>query len=176
MPNKILDKLAVLVERTFKERKDGMDLALCAINLKNSEVYYSGANNPLYILREGTAALLANGEPVEPNKEQGDTKLYEIKATRQPVGKFDHRKPFELTRCELLPGDKLYMFTDGYADQFGGPKGKKFKYSTFKKMLMQIFDENMAQQQTIISQRFEDWKGDVEQIDDVCVIGLAVKE
>lgn len=174
LPNKILDKLAILVELTFKERKDGMDLALCALNRKTLEVQFSGANNPLYVVRNSDSPLLVSGNTIDPNKENGSIKLYELKGTRQPVGKFDHRKPFEVYNCQLEPGDKIYMFTDGYADQFGGPKGKKFKYSTFKELLMQIFDKEMRIQHIIIDKEFEDWKEDYEQIDDVCVIGVQV--
>jgi ligand-binding sensor domain-containing protein/serine phosphatase RsbU (regulator of sigma subunit) len=174
MPNEMLDKLAILVERTFKERKDGMDLALCAIKLKTKEVQFSGANNPLYIIRNGHTPLLTDSETVEPNKENQHIKLFDLKGTRQPVGKFEHRKPFEVTTCQLQTGDKLYMFTDGYADQFGGPKGKKFKYSTFKKLLMEIYASDMKTQHNIIDKVFEDWRIDHEQIDDVCVIGIEI--
>ncbi len=174
MPNEMLDKLAVLVERTFKERKDGMDLALCAINLKTHETKFAGANNPLYIVRKGEQPFIANGEPLEPNKQADDIKLFEIKGTRQPVGKYEHRKPFVMTSCQLQPNDKIYMFTDGYADQFGGEKGKKFKYSTFKRTLINIYDEDMQSQKTTINKVFNDWIADYEQIDDICVIGLKI--
>ncbi len=160
-PAKILDKTREIVIETFqkqeeKERmlKDGMDIALCLIDQKNSTIQYAGANNSLYIVR---------------NQE-----LIEIKPDKQPVGKYWEMKSFTNHSFDLLLGDTIYTFTDGYPDQFGGPKGKKFMYKQFKQMLIDVSDKPISKQKGIIEKRFDDWKGDIEQIDDVCVIGVKI--
>lgn len=157
-PAKILDKTVDLLEarlsKSEEEIGDGMDLALCSLDLKSGKLEYSGANNPLYYIR--------NGE------------LHEIKADKQPVGKYINRKPFTNHTIEVQKGDCFYIFSDGYADQFGGPSGKKFKYVAFKKLLLDIHNKPMEEQMNILDRNFEEWKGDLEQIDDICVIGLRI--
>lgn len=98
----------------------------------------------------------------------------EIKPDKQPIGTYEDQQPFTSHVLDLFKGDLLYIFTDGYADQFGGEKGKKFKASSMKELFLQIRNENMDQQREIINQRFESWRGQLEQIDDVCVIGLRI--
>lgn len=173
-PSEILDKLKELVVATFEstddEVKDGMDITL--INLryisKGNETIgvlnYSGANNPLWIIRK-------DAKPPLPN-EDGD--LQEIKADKQPIGKFDYGKPFTNHEVELYPGDCVYLFTDGYADQFGGPLGKKFRYKTLKNLLLQIHHLPMSEQRNVLDETFENWRGELSQIDDVCVIGVRI--
>ena len=113
-------------------------------------------HNPLWIIRAET------GE------------LEEIKADKQPVGDFEFRKPFTNHALQLMKGDQIYFFSDGYVDQFGGPKGKKFKYKTLKKLLLEIRELSMDEQAKKLDQTFKNWKGDLEQLDDVCVIGVRV--
>ncbi len=155
-PGKILDKTREIViqefEKSEEEVKDGMDIALCS--LEGNTLKYAGANNPLWIIR--------NGE------------IIETKADKQPIGKFDELLPYTTHTFELQKGDSIYIFSDGYADQFGGEKGKKFKAANFKKLLLSIQKESIEQQKELINQAFEDWKGDLEQLDDVCVIGVRV--
>ncbi len=160
-PAKILDKMVELVVETFEassgeEVKDGMDMALVSIDLKTNIIEYAGANNPLWILKKGS------------------DEIQEIKANKQPIGKYEHMKPFTGHQIQLEPGDCIYMFTDGYADQFGGPRGKKFKYKTFKNLLVSMADKPMEEQMMLLDYSFEDWRGDLEQVDDVCVIGVRV--
>ena len=114
----------------------------------------AGAHNPLWIIR--------NGE------------LIETKANKQPIGKFDNPEPYTTHTIELQKGDSIYIFSDGFADQFGGEKGKKLKTTNFKKLLLSIQTENMQKQKEIIDEAFEKWKGNLEQLDDVCVIGVKV--
>lgn len=157
-PAQILDKLCDLVIETFEmtdhEVKDGMDIALCAINLKTKKVQFAGANNPLWIIKK-------NAEDLD-----------EIKADKQPIGKFDYRKNFTNHEFEFQNGDAIYLFSDGYADQFGGPGGKKFKYKTLKDLLLTIHTQKMTDQEIALNEAFMNWKGELEQIDDVCVIGI----
>jgi serine phosphatase RsbU (regulator of sigma subunit) len=100
--------------------------------------------------------------------------LLEIKANKQPIGKFDNTVPYTTHTLELQRGDCIYIFTDGYVDQFGGEKGKKFKSKAFKELLLSINDKPMEEQNIIIDNAFEAWKGNLEQIDDVCVIGVRI--
>jgi tetratricopeptide (TPR) repeat protein len=155
-PGKILDKTREIVlaefEKSEEDVKDGMDISLCALN--GNHLQWAGANNPLWIIR--------NGELIEyaPNK--------------QPIGKVDNPIPFTTHHIELQQGDMLYIFSDGYADQFGGEKGKKFKAANLKKLLLSIQHESMEQQKNILQQAFNQWKANLEQVDDVLVIGVCV--
>lgn len=157
-PATILDKLRELVMETFEttgeEVKDGMDMSLVSIDTKERKVQYAGANNSLWLVRKG-------GGEVE-----------EIKADKQPIGNYEYAKPFTNHTVQLEKGDCLYLFSDGYADQFGGPSGKKFKYKTMKELLVNIHHMDMEEQHKILDEKFESWRGDLDQIDDVCVIGV----
>jgi serine phosphatase RsbU (regulator of sigma subunit) len=154
VPGEILTKTREIViqefEKSDEEVKDGMDIALCS--LEGNKLEYAGANNPLWIIR--------NGE------------IMETKANKQPIGKFDNPEPYTTHTFKLQKGDSIYIFSDGYVDQFGGEKGKKFKARAFRELLLSIQDKSMEEQKTMIDNAFEDWKGSLEQIDDVCVIGV----
>jgi len=157
-PNEILDKLTELVVETFESGedsvKDGMDGAVCLIDIKKRTLEYAGANNPLWIIKKSSRELT------------------EIKANKQPIGDFEYKVPFENHVFELEEGDQIYIFSDGYVDQFGGPKGKKFKYKTLKNLLVENQDLSPNDQRAILHETFNSWKGDLEQLDDVCVIGV----
>jgi serine phosphatase RsbU (regulator of sigma subunit) len=103
-----------------------------------------------------------------------DIQLIEIKADKQPIGKTDNPKPFTTHEIELKPGMQFYLFTDGFADQFGGPKGKKFKYKQLEELLVSLSNSSMQEQKEALLSNFSQWKGDLEQVDDVCVIGVKV--
>ncbi len=162
-PGKILDKVRELVVETFQTNaeegsdiKDGMDISLCTLHKKSLQLEFAGANNPLWILR-------------------GDTNDIEIfKATREPIGKIENPTPFETQHIQLTQGDLVYLFTDGYADQFGGEKGKKFRYKPFRDLLLEMGRDKLLRQREKIDEFFEQWKGGFEQVDDVCVIGVRV--
>lgn len=162
-PGKILDKVTELVCETFKKShnvvNDGMDISLCAFNLKTNEVTWAGANNPLWYISPSMDA-------------KDDVSFNEITANKQPVGKNDYYKPFTTHRLNVIKGDILYLFTDGYADQFGGPKGKKFKYKQLSDLLISIHNKAISEQQNVLDKAFEDWKGVHDQVDDVCIIGI----
>ena len=164
-PSDILDKTTELVVEAFSVNeseqtyiKDGMDIALCAIekgDKDNVTVEFSGANNPLWIFRKNGA-------------------FEEIRGDRQPIGYFENQKPFTNSSITLGKGDTIYIFSDGYTDQFGGKKNKKFKSSNFKKILSSIQSSSLEVQKEILEKEFEEWKGDFAQTDDVCVIGLKI--
>ncbi|MCB9187757.1 MAG: SpoIIE family protein phosphatase [Flavobacteriales bacterium] len=157
-PGKILDKTREIViqefEKSEEEVRDGMDIALCALD--GNILEFAGAHNPVWIIRNGSQ------------------EIDEIKADSQPIGKFEHAQPYTTHRIELEKGDTFFIFSDGYADQFGGDKGKKFKTANFKRLLLSIQEKSMNEQKRIIDQTFEEWRGDIEQIDDVCIIGVRV--
>ncbi|HET6245912.1 MAG: SpoIIE family protein phosphatase [Bacteroidetes bacterium] len=173
-PSKILDRLSELVEETFSKRKDGMDIALCSINSMNNTLEYSGANNSMYLVRKSNIPLNLNGEFINPVFENSDVRLFEIKADKQPIGSFDNRKAFTNHLLELMKDDTIYVFTDGYADQFGGQNGKKFKYNQLKELFVSIHNLTMEEQQVVLAKTIEDWKGNLEQIDDICIVGVKI--
>ncbi len=100
--------------------------------------------------------------------------MIEQKAQKMPVGYMEKMQPFNTKTFQLLKGDRIYTFTDGYADQFGGPKGKKFMYKKLEKMLIENKDRSLDVQKKILLDEFEKWKGIHEQIDDVCIIGVRI--
>lgn len=157
-PAAILDKLRELIIETFEtsnhEVKDGMDISLLSVDLKTGKAQWAGAHNPLWILKNS------------------DSEIQEIKADKQPIGRFDFGKSFTNHAFDLQKGDCVYMFTDGYADQFGGDKGKKLKASTMRDLFCSLKDIPMADQKIKTNQTFETWKNVLEQIDDVCVMGI----
>lgn len=161
-PGQILDKARDLVieefEKSDDEVKDGMDISLCALNPITRQLLWAGANNPLWIIQ-------TRSEKVE---------LIELKADKQPIGKFANQKPFTTHQMQLEKGDVIYIFTDGYQDQFGGEKGKKFKASALKEFLLSIYTKPMDEQKEELKNAFSKWKGDLEQVDDVCLIGVQV--
>ena len=179
LPSKMLDKLNDIVEETFSKNssnvKDGMDIALCRLNQETLKLDYSGANNPLYIIRNSNkviASELADYKILE-NEENGQT-LIEVKANKQPIGDYEFKKPFTNHTFQLFPGDSIYIFSDGFADQFGGEKGKKFMYKPFKRMLTEVSTFSMNNQRIKIESIFSQWKSGVEQIDDVCILGVKI--
>ncbi len=156
IPGEILDKTREIIVKEFQKSeegvKDGMDIALCSI--EGMKLQYAGAYNPLWIIR--------NGE------------IIETKANKQPIGQFENPEPYTTHSFDLEQGDTIYIFSDGYVDQFGGEKGKKFKSKAFRELLLSIQDKTMEDQKISIDEIFETWKGASEQIDDVCVIGVRV--
>jgi serine phosphatase RsbU (regulator of sigma subunit) len=139
------------------ESKDGMDCSLCTFDFKNNTMQAACANNPVWIVRNGTLLV----EEIVPDK--------------MPVGlQHGDQKSFTLHNVKLHKGDTVYMFTDGYADQFGGPKGKKFKYKQLQQLLIDNCHLSMQEQKSILDKALEDWKGNLEQVDDILIMGIRV--
>lgn len=184
-PAKILDKVNELVEETFgkssSEVKDGMDISLVRIEELNDhpdnklpkgklvipkgqslaevieankkfDLHWAGANNPLWYIKDGEWS--------------------EIKANKQPVGKFDNRKPFTDHHVQLKAGDSLFLISDGFADQFGGKEGKKMKNKAMKELLFKNSKQSPEYQKQNLENAFDTWSEGYEQVDDVCVIGI----
>ncbi len=164
--NDILNELKEKVIKSLRlsgkegEAKTGMDIALCIYDTENKELQFSGACNPLYLIR--------------------DSEVKEIKADTMPVGiGFEAGKSFTNHIIKVQKGDAIYLFSDGYADQFGGPMGKKFKYNQFKQLLLDIQDKIMIDQKKILEHTIEDWMNNTDkygdsykQVDDILVMGL----
>lgn len=152
--NQLRDKVVKELNQTGRdnETKDGMDMSLIRLNLETKELQWAGANNPLYIINK--------------------SELTEIKPDKQCIGYNDDMLPFNNHTFKLEEETSFYVFTDGYADQFGGVKGKKFKYSQMKELLLSIQNKPVAKQKETLNDTFLNWKGNLEQVDDVCVIGV----
>lgn len=157
---KILDKARELVLETFEksneEIKDGMDISLCSINTETNELCWSGANNSLWYIHNNC--------------------LGEIKAHKQSVGKTDQPESFPTHRFCLDKGDVVYLVTDGFADQFGGEKGKKYKRRQLEKLLVDTHLGSMEDQKQKLEAELNDWKGNLEQVDDITIIGVRLAE
>jgi serine phosphatase RsbU (regulator of sigma subunit) len=178
-PGLILDKAREYVIDTFASNdefsvRDGMDIALCAINYKELSLSFAGANNPLYIVTTNEKTIKSLPVSCRVEEEYG-TLLYEIKGDKQPIGSYTNElTPFKTHTMSINKDDIIYLFTDGYADQFGGEKGKKLKYKTFKKLLMLNSPQKMDDQRNSLNKFFHEWKEAMEQVDDVCVIGVKI--
>lgn len=161
-PGEILDDLDRSAQKALTRTSegeavsDGMDMALGTLDKEQRKLRFAGANNPVYLVR--------NGE------------LLEYKGDKVPIGgdrKGEHN--YRTQDIDLQKGDRIYVFSDGFPDQFGGPKGKKFKYKPFKELLISIWDKPMKEQKDILDRTIEEWKGDLEQIDDILIIGISVE-
>jgi len=178
-PSEILNKTRELViqefEKSEEEVKDGMDISLCALNTKTNELEWAGANNPLWIVSSNVGQV-ARSFPDQASDSSFETSdlLFEVKANKQPIGKYGLETPFTNHSIQLEKGDTIYIFSDGYPDQFGGENGKKYKSGNFKKTLVRLSKETIEKQKQMLDQEFESWRGSIEQIDDVCVIGVRV--
>lgn len=165
-PSEILDQLRVKFttaltsskkpEEILDQVKDGMDISLLRIDLQTNEIEWSGANNPLWIIKKDSVELI------------------EFTPDKQPIGFHYDSKNFTNHKVKIEKGDSIYIFSDGFADQFGGPKGKKFMYKPFKKELKEINASSMNGQKDRLTKVFENWKGHLEQVDDVTVVGFRV--
>jgi serine phosphatase RsbU (regulator of sigma subunit) len=135
--------------------KDGMDIALCGVDMKRRKLQFAGAYNPLYIVRDG--------------------KFSEIKADKFPIGSYmEDPRNYTNHEIDIHSGDTFYIFTDGYADQFGGPHGKKFMYKKFRDLIMNIQTKTMKEQGVLLEEAMDEWKANTTQIDDILVIGFRI--
>ena len=161
-PAQALDFLNLELPKNLKAQqkgeiiRDGMDMVMCAIDLTTNSLYFAGANNNLYIIRKGVVTEL----PGDKQAISGSTD--------------DIKKPFTNHEFTLEKDDMLYLLTDGYADQFGGPKGKKFKHKQLEQLLLQISELPLDKQKETLNNKFEEWRGTQEQVDDVTVIGVRI--
>ena len=161
-PAQVMQKMKTGVSKTLHHgqsednAKDGMDMTMCAIDFNNLYMHFSGAYNPMYLIREG--------------------QLTQYDGDSFPVGLMEgmEDKHFTDHRIDLKKGDMVYIFSDGYADQFGGPRGKKFMVSKFRELLKNASTMDITQQKDFLLKTIEDWRGDLEQVDDILVIGVRI--
>lgn len=160
LPSEILFNLREGVIRSLKQKgtegetKDGMDIALCCLH-KDRKLEFSGANNPCWVIRHG--------------------EYMELKGDKQPIGIYaGDARSYHTHSVQLEPDDLVYVFTDGFADQFGGEKGKKFKYKKLKELLLANFHLPLVKQQELLLATYESWRGSLEQVDDILIMGIRV--
>jgi serine phosphatase RsbU (regulator of sigma subunit) len=153
-PNEVLNYVRKkLIENISKDaQQDGMDAILICIDKNQNRISYAAANNRPLLIRDG--------------------QVTELPADKMPVGKSDQTDSFSLHSFEMKEGDRIYFYTDGYADQFGGPKNKKFKYKALNDCLFKNHQLPLEEQEALLRQTFIEWKGNLEQVDDVLIIGV----
>ncbi len=178
-PSEILDQLRDLIEESFEgkfnreEIKDGMDIALCSLYEENGTKYveFAGANNPFWLFR-------GSDTPIEGSKKSKELYdglfLHEISGDKQPIGKYHTKTNFTNHKIKVEKGDEIYLFTDGYVDQFGGADNKKFKMKNFRKLLGNSYGLDPTEKKNIILNTFRRWKDKEEQVDDVCLTGIKI--
>ncbi len=160
-PDEILNRLrnnvmlALHQTGAENESKDGMDITVCTILHDEMKLQFAGANNPLYLMRQNNEIEVIRGD-------------------KMPAAFYDLMHPFALHEIEITKNDIFYIFSDGYADQFGGPKEKKFMYKPFRRLLTEISKKPMEEQKKILDENIENWRGEIEQVDDIVVFGVRV--
>jgi len=149
------ETINVLTQNEKYELSDGMDMAFCIFDFQLMTLQYAGANNSIYLIR--------------------DKELIEYKATRNPIGSYLVESPFKNHNINLKKGDVIYLFTDGFVDQFGGENGKKFRIKRFRRLLLEIYNRPMTEQKETILRSFNSWThNEYEQVDDILIIGIRV--
>ncbi|MBK6984265.1 MAG: serine/threonine-protein phosphatase [Bacteroidetes bacterium] len=169
-PSLIFDKVNELMQETFSksdyEVNDGMDGVLCVFDYENMKLHLAAANNPIWVVSPPSIKTELWQEPWQ---------LSQITPDKQPIGKYKEEvSPFNLKTVSIEKGEMIYLFTDGYADQFGGPKGKKFKYKPFQELLISIAHLPLDEQKQVLDSTIESWRGGLDQVDDMLVIGIRV--
>ena len=183
-PETILNKVRKMVIESLNqkgvmgEQKDGMDISICIYNKETSELEFSGANNPLYIVRKKDMV------PIHCHKqlENEDFNLYEIKGDRMPISIYDNMAPFKRHTLHLLKNDRLYLFSDGICDQFGGPNGRRFMNNSLKAALMETLTPEIKDQKQLLEKRIDEWQAFInpktdqpfDQVDDICLMGIRI--
>jgi len=157
LANRVRESLHQTDEAKEDSSVDGMDIALCSLNPSTGTLQFAGANNHLYLVRNGEMEV--------------------IRADKQDISsKYVNPSPFTNHFVDVQAGDVIYLFSDGFPDQFGGPDRKKYKYGKFRNFLLDIHREPMSKQKELIGKEFDQWMGDHEQIDDVLVMGVRIHQ
>lgn len=153
-PGSIFDstRSGLMATLSHENSKDGMDAIL--MNFSDNTIKYAAANNKPVLVRKG--------------------ELTELKCDKMPVGYSENSSPFQTLDIEAQSGDMIYLYTDGFADQFGGPKGKKFKYANLNKLLVSISEKQLSEQKQVLQNALREWMGDLEQVDDICIVGIRI--
>ena len=158
------------MQETFSQSdydvRDGMDGVICVIDYENMKLQVAAANNPLYILTQPN---------LNTDISQNSWQFNQISPDKQPIGRFNGQvNPFTLKETAIQKGEMIYLLTDGFADQFGGPKGKKFKYKQLQELLISIANAPIKEQKLALSSALTNWKGNLDQVDDILIIGIRI--
>lgn len=170
-PALIFDKVNQIMQETFTKSEDytiadGMDAVICVLDYDNRKLHISAANNPVWIVSPPSK---------DPTVKNESWLLSQIAADKQPIGKYKEESGhFQLKSVNMEKGEMVYLFTDGIADQFGGPKGKKFKYKQLQEVLTSIAKHPCATQKEMLAKIIDDWRGNLDQVDDILIIGIRV--
>ncbi|MBN2669523.1 MAG: tetratricopeptide repeat protein [Bacteroidales bacterium] len=187
-PGVILRKMRKEIITTLKQKidktsenwpltvKDGMDMALICIDTATKKMLYAGANNPIYIIKTKPIkeTILNENQKINLYLYNKTHWLYEIKPDKMPIAIYERMDRFQTQELQLESGDQVYLFTDGLADQFGGPEGKKFKYKAFKNLLLENAEKTMSEQKSNLYHAFHEWKAELDQVDDLLVLGIKI--
>jgi serine phosphatase RsbU (regulator of sigma subunit) len=182
--NKLRDEIIYALKQSEEgsSQKDGMDLSLIAFHPESNTIKFAGANNPLYIIRSKENDIIVDEEIQEAKVILDQNKLYELKANKQPVGYYTNESiTFTQQEIKVQKGDRIYLFTDGFVDQFGGELGKKIKSKTFRKLLLESSQKPLNEQKQILENFLTQWinhpnlsKNEQFQVDDVCIMGIEI--
>lgn len=176
--NEILNVLRAEIKKSLHQRgksmeqQDGMDISLVVIDKENKEIDYSGANNSLYVCANKTTNFLEKNKKIRIIENDSTNKLIEIKPDKMPIGIYSFEKNFTAIEFHYSDNDIIYMFSDGYIDQFGGENRQKFMSKRFKQLILEISDKSISEQNKILSKTLDKWKGSNEQLDDILVMGI----
>jgi len=176
----ILDQLRIKIKSALRQKgkinesKDGMDLALCIMDLEQKKVEFSGAYNSLYLVRSNSAKQpLLDTSKFKTITSENHT-LFDIKADKQPIAIYRNEKPFSTQVIDLQKDDQLYLFSDGFADQIGGEENRKYLSKNFKRLLLEIYPKSCTEQYQILEETLQEWQGETKQVDDIIVMGLKI--
>ena len=183
-PSEILEYLRNFIIHTLHqtgsrgETQDGIEIAMCVIDTRQHILEYAGANRPLYLVRKkGRKGAVdkrnLEDRSIRPREETSSWRLLQINGERMPIGIYEQEPlPFTNRETSLMNGDTIYLFSDGYVDQLGGGSRKTFRSRRFRQLLLEIQDEPMEKQKMILDEKLDEWRGKIEQIDDILVIGI----
>jgi len=177
--DKIVSTLNEFLTETLKQTgsidiKDVIDLALCVYNPEKSVIEYTGAKNPLYIVREKKNTLFVNDIEIKSSMSSGKWNLFVVKPDRKSLEPRDDLANYTNNHIKVEDGDRIYLFSDGYADQFGGGDEKKFGYKRLRQTILSVQDHPMKEQKRRLERVFNEWKNKYEQVDDVTILGVKI--
>ncbi|MCB9225021.1 MAG: response regulator [Crocinitomicaceae bacterium] len=174
--NHVRDGIIKVLNQKQTAQKDGIDAAMVSFDKVKRTLYFSGAFNPLYLIRNSSQPLVTiDGSVIEPDMDLDGKKLYAINGDKQPLAHHaDANDGFTVHKLQAEKGDEVFLFSDGFVDQFGGALNKKYMRKRFKQLLLSVFGKPNHEQESTLLKEFNNWKGQFEQVDDICVMGVRI--